>query len=152
MGTWPPRLDLAAMAAPLLLLGLGFGLVIAPAASVAVDSAGREDYGVASGLVLVLRLLGMAAGLSALTAWALTQLNARLAALPRPEPRTGEATTDFMARMASELAARAIEVALGVLDQTFWIAGALCLLAIIPCWWLRATRPASTVPRSHHDA
>lgn len=138
MGTWPARLDLPAMAAPLLVLGLGFGLVIAPAASAAIDSAGRGDYGVASALVLVLRLLGMAVGLSALTAWALAELQARLAALPRPGPAAGETAAAYTTRLAAELAARAIEIALRVLGETFWIAGGICLLALLPAWWLGA--------------
>jgi MFS family permease len=138
MGTWPARLDLPAMAALLLALGLGFGLVIAPAASAAIDSAGRGDYGVASALVLVLRLLGMAVGLSALTAWALAELQERLAALPRPAPAAGETAAAYTTRLAAELAARAIEIALRVLGETFWIAGGICLLALLPAWWLGA--------------
>ena len=54
--------------------------------------------------------------------------------------RGGGPEVSRTARMAAELAARAIETALGVLNQTFWIAGVICLLAIVPCWWLRATR------------
>jgi MFS family permease len=143
MGTWPARLDLTLMAVPLAALGMGFGLVIAPAASVAVDSAARADYGVASALVLVLRLTGMAAGLSALTAWALTQVTERLAALPRPTQGANEAAADFAARMAAELAARAVEVVTRVLGETFWLAGALCLLALLPAWWLGGRQPSA---------
>lgn len=143
MGAWPAHVDLPAMAAPLLALGLGFGLAIAPAASAAIDSAGRGDYGVASALVLVLRLLGMAVSLSALTAWALAELQLRLVALPRPEPAAGETPAASTARLAAELAARAVEIALRILGETFWIAGAICLLALLPAWWLGTRRARS---------
>ena len=85
-------------------------------------------------------VLGMAVGLSALTAWALAQLHQRLAALPRPEPAAGETAAAFTARLAADLATRAIQTALGVLNETFWLAGAICLLALLPAWWLRARR------------
>jgi hypothetical protein len=107
---------------------------------VAVDSAGAADYGVASALVLVLRLLGMAAGLSAVTSWALTQLAERLAALPRPEPVAGETAAAFASRLAAELTLRAVQVGARVLDDTFWLAGGLCLLALLPAWWLGGRR------------
>jgi MFS family permease len=133
IGGWPARLDLVSMAPPLGVLGLGFGLVMAPAAGAAIDSAGDRDYGIASALVLVWRLTGMAAGLSALTAWALSQLSQRLAALP-PPLLSGEAGAT--ARLAAELARRAVEVGTRVLGDTFWIAGGLCLLALLPTLWL----------------
>jgi MFS family permease len=133
---WRPELGLPVMAAPLLGLGFGFGLVIAPAASVAVDSAEAGDHGVASALVLVLRLLGMAVGLSAMTAWALTQLSLRVAALPAPAALAGETAAAATARLAAEFAARALEVAVAVLSETFWLAALICLLALLPAWWL----------------
>lgn len=142
MSGWPARLDLAAMGPPLGLLGLGFGLVIAPAASVAVDSVGRDDYGIASALVLLLRLIGMAIGLSALTSWALSQLSARLRALPPPAPGPGETAAEFASRLGSEIARRAIDVGTRVLGDTFWIAAILCLLTLLPAWWLTHRRPS----------
>lgn len=146
MGTWPARLELGAMALTLGVLGLGFGLTIAPAASAAIDSAGRADYGIASALVLVLRLVGMAAGLSALTAWALAQVTGRLAALP--PMAAGEAGPTDPARLAAELAARAVAVTTRVLDETFWVAGGLCLLALVPAWWLGRHTPAGAARRT----
>src|SRR5438045_8106895 len=64
---WPDSLDYGRMAADLLICGLGFGLVIAPVGAAAINSAPSDSHGIASSLVLVMRLLGMMLGLSALT-------------------------------------------------------------------------------------
>lgn len=136
MAHWPPRLELIGMSWPLGGLGLGIGLVIAPAASVALDASRGEDYGIASALVLVLRLTGMALGLSILTSWALSQLTTRLAAMPLPAPRPNEASGDFTARLAAELSARAVAIGSQVITETFWWAGLTCLVALLPAWWV----------------
>jgi hypothetical protein len=38
-----------------------------------INSAEKEDIGVAAGMVLILRLIGMTIGISLMTAWALTR-------------------------------------------------------------------------------
>ncbi len=55
--------------------GLGFGIVIAPVGTAVIDSAEREDIGVAAALVLILRLVGMTVGISILATWALNRYN-----------------------------------------------------------------------------
>jgi len=55
--------------------GLGFGMVIAPVGTAVIDSAEREDIGVAAALVLILRLIGMTVGISVLATWALNRYN-----------------------------------------------------------------------------
>ncbi|MEA2007672.1 MAG: hypothetical protein U9O54_00985, partial [Chloroflexota bacterium] len=51
--------------------GLGFGLVTSPLSTAIVDTVDETQRGVASGLVVILRLIGMSVGLSLLTAWEL---------------------------------------------------------------------------------
>ena len=55
----------------LVLCGLGFGLVIAPLAAAVIDLARPERHGLAASLVVLVRTLGMMAGLSALSAFGL---------------------------------------------------------------------------------
>lgn len=71
MSRWEPAQSQAPMALHLALAGLGFGLVISPVGTATIDAVVAELRGVASGLVLILRLIGMSVGLSALTAWGL---------------------------------------------------------------------------------
>ena len=63
------------MATQLALLGAGFGLVIAPTSAAVVDAAPPNRRGTAASLVIVLRLIGLSVGLSALTAYGLTRYN-----------------------------------------------------------------------------
>ena len=74
------------IAAALALCGLGFGVVISPIASAVINSAGAAERGIASALVLIQRLVGMALGLAALTTWGPTPLNALTGALPTRRP------------------------------------------------------------------
>jgi MFS family permease len=55
------------------LAGLGFGFIIAPVGSAVIDWAEQSDIGVAAGLVLILRLVGMTVGVSLMTSWALNR-------------------------------------------------------------------------------
>jgi EmrB/QacA subfamily drug resistance transporter len=71
MSTWSPDESRGRMAFHLALAGFGFGLVTSPIGTATLDAVAAELRGVASGLVLILRLMGMSVGLSALTAWGL---------------------------------------------------------------------------------
>jgi EmrB/QacA subfamily drug resistance transporter len=63
------------MAIQLAVLGAGFGLVVAPTSAAVVDGAPPDRRGTAASLVIVLRLIGLSVGLSALTAWGLFRFN-----------------------------------------------------------------------------
>lgn len=71
MSTWSVDESRGRMASHLALAGFGFGLVTSPIGTATIDTVAAELRGVASGLVLILRLMGMSVGLSALTAWGL---------------------------------------------------------------------------------
>lgn len=76
MRGWTPATTLPTMLAHLALVGVGFGLLIAPIATIMIDAAPAQERGLASSLVLLVRLSGMSLGLSALTAWSLTRFRA----------------------------------------------------------------------------
>ncbi|MBN1991200.1 MAG: MFS transporter [Anaerolineae bacterium] len=71
MNTWSPAITFERMAWHLLVTGMGFGLVIAPVGTAVINAVQAKERGIASGLVLILRLMGMSVGLSSLTAWGL---------------------------------------------------------------------------------
>ena len=67
----------------LMVAGLGFGMVLAPIATAVVNSAPAEERGVASALVIILRLVGMSLGGSIALSWGTQRvqtLSAELAA------------------------------------------------------------------------
>ncbi len=74
--TWDADTPYAIFALQLGLLGAGFGLTIAPTTAAVVDAAPDDQRGAAAAIVMVVRLLGLSVGLSALTAWGLARFNA----------------------------------------------------------------------------
>ena len=125
MGTaWQVDIKYSQMAWHLALAGAGFGLVIAPTATAVVDAVTAEQRGVASALVIVLRLMGMTIGLSALTAWGLRRFNVlgKAELPPLTDPGYMESLTRITARM---------------LRETFLISGVVSLVALLPAVILR---------------
>ncbi len=55
--------------------GFGFGLTVTPRSTAAVEAAGRGAFGVASAVVTVARMIGMAVGLAILTAYGSTTID-----------------------------------------------------------------------------
>jgi EmrB/QacA subfamily drug resistance transporter len=73
--TWGADTSYPVFALQLALLGGGFGLTVAPTTSAVVDAAPPDQRGAAASIVMVVRLLGLSVGLSALTAWGLARFN-----------------------------------------------------------------------------
>jgi MFS family permease len=122
--TWQVDVGYGQMAIHLALAGAGFGLVIAPTATAVVDAVVAEQRGVASALVIVLRLMGMTIGLSALTAWGLHRFDVLgRAGLP---PLTDPSYLDSLTRITAR-----------VLRETFLISGVVSLVTFLPAAVLR---------------
>jgi len=127
--TWSPAVTLLTMVVSLAVLGLGFGLVTAPANAAAVDAVPADRRGVAGGLVILSRLMGLAVGLSGLTAWAMYRFETARRALDLPPIDTPG--YDQLLRQAQE------ELTSSALRETFLIS-ALCLgLALVAALRLR---------------
>jgi EmrB/QacA subfamily drug resistance transporter len=132
MSQWPNHLALARMAIELAVGGLGFGLVIAPIVAAALDAARDRDLGIASGLVIATRLLGMTIGISAMTGWAVSRLNRQLIALPPLKQLPSETLSANLIRQEQYLQNVALPLTLSIIRDTFAVAALICLLAIIP--------------------
>lgn len=107
--TWSADTPYPLLALQLALLGAGFGLTTAPTTSAVVDHAAPEHRGSAAAVVMVVRLLGLSVGLSALTAWGLARFNAlrgniELPALTDPgfEAALREASADLTSTSIAE--------------------------------------------------
>ncbi|TDC47145.1 MFS transporter [Jiangella ureilytica] len=74
--------------------GLGFGLAIAPVNAALLAAAPRSTHGVASALLVVARMVGMLAGLSALTAIGLRKLYSVQAGIESPTVLCPDSPTD----------------------------------------------------------
>lgn len=130
MGQWPPTgLPYSQMAWQLALLGMGFGLVIAPVGAAVINAAPETQRGVAASLVIVLRLMGMSVGLAGLTAWGLHRfqlLRTQLTLPPLTDPGFADAFAEGLTR-----------VTVTVLTETFWVSAGIAAVAIFVALWLR---------------
>lgn len=116
--SWEPALSAPTMALQLALAGAGIGLVLAPTSAVVVDAVGDDGHGVASGLVIVARLIGFSVGLAALTAWGLRRYDQLRAAVELPSVTAPD--------YAQAVADATREVSTSALAETF-VGGALAL-------------------------
>jgi MFS family permease len=119
------------MAAHLVVLGIGFGLVIAPIGTAVINAAPEEQRGVASSLVIVLRLMGMSVGLSGLTAWGLYRFEILRKLIDLPDLPLSDQT--YQQALADGLT----EVTVSVLTETFLISAGVALLALLVSFWLK---------------
>jgi EmrB/QacA subfamily drug resistance transporter len=142
--SWPVALAYGRMALDLALCGFGLGLVIAPVGTAAINHAPQPALGIASSLVMVLRLLGMTVGISALTSWGSGRLNQAILALPPLTQQPGETLAAYYTRQAQYAAEQTVTLTAGVLHQTFALAGAICLVAIVPALALGARHQHAT--------
>ncbi len=126
MSTWSPGMHYTPMALHLALTGLGFGLVTAPLSTTVVDGVSETQRGVASGIVVILRLIGMSVGLSLLTAWGLRRFEHL-----------------SLGYTIADLEAVLLDLTAQVLDETFLAAGVLLLLTV-PIALLLRNRMQST--------
>jgi EmrB/QacA subfamily drug resistance transporter len=130
MSGWHVATGYPAMAAQLVLTGIGLGLVLSPVATVVINAAGEDRHGGASALVITLRLVGMTVGWSVLTLWGVQRQDM----LRRAGADDPLATSD-PARFLMQVAAQ-------VIGETFLIAVGACLLALLVAWLVRRPREA----------
>src|SRR5579885_2776636 len=138
MSRWPIDVNWTQITISTVTAGLGFGLVIAPIGTTAINAVRSTQAGTASAVVTALRMLGMTLGLAALTSWALAyfkQLAAQYPSLPI------SATTEQFAQWSKGYAAHLINSAHIVYSAVFFTAMILCLLGIIPAVFLWGRRP-----------
>ncbi len=105
--TWTSDTSYPIFAVQLALLGAGFGLTVAPTTNAVVDSAPADQRCAAASLVMVVRLLGLSVGLSALTAWGLSRFNALRSTIELP-PLTDPKFESALMAAQEQLTAQAI--------------------------------------------
>ena len=147
MAGWTAETDATAAAGGLALYGLGFGLSVTPRSAAAVEAAGRTAFGVASSIVTVARMIGMAVGLAILTAYGSTTID-RLSTQVYASPDAylefiPEALQDRQLRdplVVEALEAWASREAASIMVGLFVVAAIVTLVAIVPALALGGTR------------
>ncbi len=124
MSGWETEVEEFRLTAPLVMAGLGFGLVIPPISVTALSAAPSHYWGAAASLVTASRMVGMALGLAALSAWGIERFYSLTADVTIGA--TFEATQ-----------APLIDAGVTVFQNLFMIAGFLALVAILPALLMR---------------
>ena len=119
--------------------GLGFGLVIAPIMVTALSAASEDYWGTAASLVTVSRMVGMALGLAALSAWGVEHFQALTAGLELPLPMQGETAEALRGRQA-EYESGLLQAGVSLFQDFFRVAAFISLAAIIPALAMRPSR------------
>src|SRR3954468_21259228 len=110
------------MAAGLALAGVGIGLTIAPIGAAVINGVGEQDRGMASSLVIILRLIGMSVSMSSMMAFGLRRTTVLSRKMLGPDDaldleKTARVALDVVTKITSEIALIALAVtavALGV--------------------------------------
>jgi MFS family permease len=147
MSTWTPDVATNAFALSGAVFGIGFGLTVTPRSTAAVEAAGRAAFGAASATVTVARMIGMAVGMAALTAYGSTTIT-RLSneiygsgdAYKQyiPEYLRNRSITDGLVAQALEqwAATKAATIMVGI----FLVAAVVTLVAVLPALVLKVKR------------
>ena len=139
VGTWD--LDIAEpwLTIHLVIAGLGFGLNNAPIMTRALGAASEDYRATVASLVTVSRMIGMALGLAALTAWGVQEFQGLTAGLELPLPREGETDQVLRARM-DIYNTGLVDAGLSLFNKFFRVAGVVALVAIVPAVLMGASR------------
>ena len=84
MHLWPIQVNWIQITISAVIGGFGFGLVIAPIATTAINAVSNRQMGMGSSVVTVLRIVGMILGLALLTSWGLGRFHDLLLAFKPP--------------------------------------------------------------------
>ena len=123
--TWKIDMSDLIVALEMAVVGIGIGLTFSPVSAAIINSATQAERGVASALVIILRLIGMTVSVSSLTTYGLFRVN-HLAVLAQQNPSFD--TSTFMNVYA--------ESTVQVLGEMGLIGAVVCGLAIVPALFL----------------
>ncbi|HEX5823290.1 MAG TPA: MFS transporter [Candidatus Limnocylindrales bacterium] len=153
MSRWTPAVGIREVALVLGAFGFGFGLTVTPRSTAAVESAGRASFGMASAIVTVARMVGMAIGVAILTAYGSTTIDRlydRLFSAANPDGWKEVIPAELRDRplrdglVVNALEAWAANEASGILVGMFLAAGVVTIVAIPP--GLTLTRRTRMLP------
>ena len=125
MSGWETDVGGLRLTLPLVAAGLGFGLVIPPINVSALSAAPSHYWGAAASLVTASRMVGMALGLAALSAWGIERFYSLTA-----DVDLGSNFEDTEATL--------IGAGVTVFQNLFMISGFLSLVAILPALLMKA--------------
>ena len=138
MSTWSDSPGFVAMTGPLLIAGLGFGLVIAPINSAALDETEEDERATMASLLTVVRLLGALVGVALLTSRGLGSFYSQAGLIPLDNPRFEDLV---------------IGLEVDAFQEVFVVTGIVLLLTLLPAALLGSREERShTALTGHGDS
>ena len=137
MSGWDESIRDPALTVHLAVGGLGFGLVIAPVLTAAVDAGGDEYQGTAAALITVSRMLGMTLGLAALSGWGIGYFELLTADLTLPIPGI-EPPPGAEVLTTAEYQRGVTDASVSVFSRFFLVGAVVSLAAVLPAVWMTA--------------
>lgn len=122
--TWTLNISNEFVAFQMALVGIGIGLTFSPISAAIINSATDEERGVASALVLVVRLVGMTVSVSSLSSLALFRVNVLASELQSQVFDPSGFVTVYT------------EAVVQVLREIGFVGVVFCLVALIPAYFL----------------
>lgn len=129
--TWTVDVSRLTMGWHMALAGIGLGLTVAPVSTAVLNAVSESELGIASAVVLIMRLIGMTLSTSSMTRYGLR----RSTILTESMVSTLEGTPDFNA-----LVAIGVEVATRVINEILLIAAIMVLVAVIPALFFSSSK------------
>ena len=123
--TWTLEIDAFIIAIEMALIGIGIGLTFSPVSAAIINSAKQAERGVASALVIILRLLGMTISVSTLTSFGLFRIT-QLA-------DQAQNAAGFDGGQVFDITTQSTIIVLGEMGL---IGAILCGIALIPAFFL----------------
>src|SRR5512143_12285 len=133
---WDVNTNYWQMVPGLLVAGLGFGLVLAPIATAVVNSAPAEERGVASALVIILRLVGMSLGGSIALSWGTQRVQALSAEFAAGQSQFAVDTLSIFRHATAQ----------AVAESFLLFAVIACLVALAPALLMRSAPAEPRAP------
>lgn len=119
--TWSQDIDNVFLGIQMAIIGIGIGLTFSPVSEAIINTASDDERGVASALVIILRLIGMTVSVSTLSTFGLYRVNAIVS--------VAQQSTTFDANAMMDIYTKAT---LTVLEEMGLIGLILCGIAIVP--------------------
>ena len=133
MSSWTIDIAEPMLTVHLAITGLGLGLLVSPIAETALRGVQNDQRGAASALISVSRMIGMTAGLAAMTALGTVQFQELVADVP---------AFSMNPEVQQQILDSATEAAVEVFTRFYLYGAILSALALVPAWLM--TRSKST--------
>jgi MFS family permease len=125
MSTWGEDPSVLVFTVPLLVCGLGFGLVIAPINAAVMDEAAEDQRATMASLLTVVRLLGALVGVALLTTHGLSGFYAEAGLIPLDDPHFEDLLQGLQ---------------VDAFQETFLVTGTVCFVAMLPALLLGSAK------------